>query len=293
MTLECTKAVGAFGGFENAWHLRRTERGGLQGASWSLRVAIGLHRRAGQFSGGGFSTVSRRLARLEELGLVDAARMGAAFTAVRRYRLTPDGARCFMESEAYFHRTRRINQIACFLPAVEWFYRLAVKLPEMAYTGHFRSFHWCLRDGVDTMAHYDGGTVAFLWSGPRQTGSRLSARFEESGRSCDSTGGWPSIVCVVAADCWQACRVNETLPDFGLDDSSFVYCTETEMLSGNLAPRARMSLLSIHPLLSSPVNTFRLSCLKRCGTFAPALTPILFTRCFTWWSSFPGQGSLQ
>ncbi len=27
------------------------------------------------------------------------------------------------------------------------------------------------------------------------------------------------------------------------------------MLSGNLAPRARMSLLSIHPLLSSPVNT--------------------------------------
>ena len=186
---------------------------------------------------------------------MDAASMGAAFTAVRRYRLTPDGARCFMESEAYFHRTRRINQIACFLPAVEWFYRLAVKLPEMAYTGHFRSFHWCLRDGVDTMAHYDSGTVAFLWSGPRQTGSRLSARFEESGRSCDSTGGWPSIVCVVAADSWQACRVSETLPDFGLDDSSFVYCTDTEMLSGNLAPRARMSLHSIHPLLSSPVNT--------------------------------------
>ena len=242
---------------------------------------------------------------------MDAAKMGAAFTAVRRYRLTPDGARCFMESEAYFYRTRRINQIACFLPlswsprptftvragstkspvsAVEWFCRLAVKLPEMAYTGHFRSFHWCLRDGVDTMAHYDSGTVAFFWSGPRQTGSRLSARFEESGRSCDSIGGWPSIVCVVAADSWQTCRVSETLPDFGLDDSSFVYCTETEMLSGNLAPRARMSLHSIHPLLSSPVNTVPVELPQMMRDVRSGVDAHLVYRILYLVEQFPGAG---
>ncbi len=49
-----------------------------------------------------FSTVSRRLTRLEGLGLVDSAPMGAAFPAARRYRLTPDGASRFLEPEVIF-----------------------------------------------------------------------------------------------------------------------------------------------------------------------------------------------
>ena len=48
------------------------------------------------FLGVVFSAVSRRLARLEELGLVHSTMMGAAFTAARRYHLTPSGARRFL-----------------------------------------------------------------------------------------------------------------------------------------------------------------------------------------------------
>ena len=198
-----------------------------------------------------FSTVSRSLGRLEKLGLVDFSVMGAAFPAARRYRLTRDGAGRYSEVEIYFHLMRNINMIICLMPAVEWFYRLAVKLPEMAYTGNFRSFHWRLTDGVDAMVHYEGGTVAFLWSGPWQTRSSLITRFEALGSAVSETGGWPSLVCVVAADFWQACRVRETLSDLDLDESSFVYCAETGMVSGDLAPRAEQSLLLMRPLLGA------------------------------------------
>ena len=208
------------------------------------------------FLGVVFSAVSRRLARLEELGLVHSTMMGAAFTAARRYHLTPSGARRFLEPDLYFHQTRRINQLAGLLPAVEQFYRLAVQLPEMAYTGDFRSFHWRLRDGVDAMAHYDGGTVAFLWSGPWQTGSSLSDRSEALGNPVSMTGGWPALVCVVAADFWQACRASETLSNnFGLKGNVPVFCSETKKVSGNVAPRESRPLLSLTPLLGSPVDS--------------------------------------
>ena len=206
------------------------------------------------FFGVAFSTVSRRLGWLEEMGLVDSALMGAAFTAARRYRLTPGGARRFLEPEVYFHQTRRINQIACLLPAVEWFYRLAIKLPEMAYTGHFRSFHWRLKDGVDAVAHYDGGTVAFLWSGPWQTEASLVTRLETLGEPVFMTGGWPSLVCVVAADFWQACRANDTLSSFGLKEGTLVFCAETKKVSSNVVPKEGRPLLTLTPLLGSLVD---------------------------------------
>ena len=207
------------------------------------------------FLGVGFSTVSRRLGWLEEMGLVDSTVMGAAFTAARRYRLAPGGARRFLEPEVYFHQTRRINYLASFLPGVEWFYRLAVRLPDMAYTGDFRSFHWRFKDGVDAVAHYDGGTVAFLWSGPWQTESSLITRLESLGEPEHMSGGWPALICVVAADFWQACRASETLSDFGLKDGTLVFCSETKKVSANVAPREGRALLSLAPLLGSPVDS--------------------------------------
>ena len=207
------------------------------------------------FLGVTFSTVSRRLGRLEELGLVDSNLMGAAFTAARRYRLAPGGARQFLEPDVYFHLTRRINHLACFLPGLEWFYRLAVRLPDMAHTGNFRSFHWRFKDGVDAVAHYDGGTVAFLWSGPWQTESSLVARLEKLGEPVDMSGGWPALVCIVASDFWQACRASETVSSFGLKDGVLVLCSETKKVSGNAAPREGRALLSLTPLLGSLVDS--------------------------------------
>ena len=207
------------------------------------------------FLGVSFSTVSRRLWWLEEMDLVDSAVMGAAFAAARRYRLAPSGARRFLEPDVYFHLTRRINYLASFLPGVEWFYRLAVGLPDMAHTGNFRSFHWRFKDGVDAVAHYDGGTVAFIWSGPWQTESGLITRLESLGEPEHMAGGWPALVCVVAADFWQACRASDTLSDFGLNEGTLVFCAETKKVSANVVPRERRTLLSLAPLLGSLVDS--------------------------------------
>ena len=202
-----------------------------------------------------FSTVSRRLTRLEGLGLVDSAPMGATFPAARRYRLTPDGASRFLEPEVDFHLSRKLNALAGLLPAVEWFYRLSVDLPEEAETGRLRSFHWRFSDGIDAMAYYDRGTVVFIWSGPWQTESGLVTRLEKLGRSAAEAGGWPALVCVVASDFWQACLASEALASFGLDKGTMVFCSETMRVSGNLVLTGGGARLALPPLLGSLTNT--------------------------------------
>ena len=70
------------------------------------------------------------------------------------------------------------------------------------------------------------------------------------------TGGWPALVCVVAADFWQACRASETLSNnFGLKGNVPVFCSETKKVSGNVAPRESRPLLSLTPLLGSQVDS--------------------------------------
>ena len=202
-----------------------------------------------------FSTVSRRLGRLEKLGLVDSALMGATFPAARRYRLTPDGASRFLKPEVDFHLNRKLNALAGLLPAVEWFYRLVIKLPELAQMGEFRSFHWRLEQGVDAMVHYDGGTVALIWSGPWQTEAALNKRLEDLGDASSENGGWPALLCVVASDLWQAYRTSGALADFGLDDRTLVVCSETGEMVGKPVLNGGAALLGLTPLRGSLVDT--------------------------------------
>ena len=69
-------------------------------------------------------------------------------------------------------------------------------------------------------------------------------------------GGWPALVCVVAADFWQDCRASETLSNnFGLKGNVLVFCSETKKVSGNVAPRESRPWLSLTPLLGSPVDS--------------------------------------
>ena len=202
-----------------------------------------------------FSTVSRRLVRLEKLGLVDSALMGATFPAARRYRLTPDGASRFLEPDVDFHCSRKLNALAGSLPAVEWFYRLVIKLPELAQMGKFRSFHWRLKEGVDAMVHYDGGTVALIWSGPWQTEAALNKRLEDLGYASSENGGWPALLCVVASDLWQAYRASGALADLGLKDRTLVVCSETGEMAGKPVLNGGAALLTLTPLRGSLVDT--------------------------------------
>ena len=202
-----------------------------------------------------FSTVSRRLVRLEKLGLVDSALMGATFPAARRYRLTPDGASRFLKPEVDFHLNRKLNALAGLLPAVEWFYRLVIKLPELAQMGEFRSFHWRLNEGVDAMVDYDGGTVALIWSGPWQTEAALIKRLEDLGDASSQNRGWPALLCVVASDLWQAYRASGALADFGLDDRTLVVCSETGEMVGKPVLNGGAALLNLTPLGGSLVDT--------------------------------------
>ena len=207
--------------------------------------------------GGVFSTASRRLNSLEQLELVDCALMGASFPAAKRYRLTPAGARRFFEPEVYFHLTRNVNKLAHMMPGLEWFYRVVARLPQIAGTGKFQSFHWRLKDGIDAVAHYEHGTVAFIWSGPWQTGARLAERLVELGRAAPQMGGWPALLCVVASDLWQADVVSGALYDFGLEQSAIVVCAETNLSTGNPVLGGNTSELSPRPLLGSPRYSVR------------------------------------
>lgn len=202
-----------------------------------------------------YSAVSRRMIRLEKLGLVESVRMGAVFSAARRYRLTPDGARRFPEPELYFHRTRSLNALASFLPAVESFYFLALVLPALSDTGKLQSFHWRFREGADAMVHYEGGTAAFLWSGPWQDSAGLEDRMLQFTKAVPLTGGWPALICVVACDYWQACRVNEFLADdLDLKDGAFVVCLKTHSILGNPRMRRGASTLALRPLYGALPN---------------------------------------
>ena len=177
-----------------------------------------------------FSTVSRHLARLEDLELVDSAVMGAEFPAARRYRLTPDGARRFLEPEVFFHLTRNLNTLSCLLPGLEQFYRLAVLLPQLTNVGPFRSFDWRLRDGADAMAHYEHGTVALFWSGPWQSKRDFTKRLVDLGSAAPAMGGWPALLCVVTSDLWQLHQVEDVLLDLGITDGALlVYASDGKM----------------------------------------------------------------
>ena len=204
-----------------------------------------------------FSTVSRHLAHLNHLGLVDFATMGAAFPAAKRYRLTPSGAQLFLEPEVYFHLTRNVNTLAHFMPGLEWIYRLVARLPKMVDIGAFGSFQWRFKDGIDAMAHYEHGTVAFIWSGPWQGRSHLEKRLEKLTQAASQMGGWPALLCVVASDFWQARLVFNTLSDYGFERGALAVCAETELCFGDLALGANTSRLWPRPLLGSAVYGVR------------------------------------
>ena len=197
-----------------------------------------------------FSTVFRHLARLEELGLVDSAIMGAEFPAARRYRLTPDGARRFFEPEIYFHLTRNVNRLACCLPGLEQFYRLVVQLPQLTNVGPFHSFDWRLRDGVDAMAHYEHGTVGFFWSGPWQGKRDIVKRMEDLGEAAPAIGGWPALLCVVASDLWQVHQAENVLRDFGIADGVLLVCASDGKMYRDFLVTGRTSN---HRLLCNPL----------------------------------------
>ena len=197
-----------------------------------------------------YSSVSRRLTRLEEKRLLVSLVSGAALRPARRYRLLPSGARFFLEPEVHFHVTRRLNSLACFMPGLEWFYRVSARLPELCGVGRLQSFHWRFRDGVDAMVRYEAGTVAFFWSGPWQTSTALRKRLDDLGRASSALGGWPALVCVVAADFWQACRASGVLAEYGVAERSLVFCAETGMVTGGGAAAEGRHLL-ISPILGA------------------------------------------
>ena len=202
-----------------------------------------------------FSTVSRHLARLEELGLVDSAVMGAEFPAARRYRLTSCAARRFLEPEVYFHLTRNLNTLACFLPGLEQFYRLAVRLPQLTNVGPFHSFDWRLRDGADAMAHYEYGTVAFFCSGPWQSKRDIAKRLVDLGNAASAMGGWPAMLCVVASDLWQVHQAENVLRDFGIADGALLVCASDGKMHRDLLVTGRTSnnRLLCNPLLGAAI----------------------------------------
>ena len=235
-----------------------------------------------------FSTVFRRLVNLEGRGLVASALSGAAFRSARRYWLLPDGARWFLEPEIQFHVARRLNALACFMPGVEWFYRVAARLPQLSDVGNMQSFHWRFRDGVDAMVHYAAGTVAFIWSGPWQTVVRLRERLDELGRAAPVFGGWPALVCVVAADFWQAYRVSEVLSEYGVGDGALVFCAETGMVTGGgrAAPGNRQLLLA--PILGARSRVVRAGKLRMLSGVRAGMDAYLCYRIMYLVEQFPG-----
>ena len=200
------------------------------------------------------STVGRRLGLLEKWGFVDSTVMGAAFTAASRYRLMPKGAGCFYEPEVQFHLARRLNALCCFMPGLEWFYRLAPRLPLLTDLGEYWSFQWRFRDGIDALGQYEAGTVIFLWSGPWQSAAGFRQRLEEI---IASGSGWPSLLCVVACDFWQAHVVNECLSDLGILDGTIVFCGETGRVSGSGRRRGGAVRLTPVPVLGAVSNVVR------------------------------------
>ena len=202
-----------------------------------------------------FSTVSRHLDMLEELGQVDSTVMGAEYPAVRRYRLTPDGARRFLEPEVYFHLTRNLNTLSCLLPGLELFYRMVVRMPQLTDLGCFQSFDWRLRDGADAMAHYDHGTVALFWSGPWQNKQHIAKRLGDLANAAPAMGGWPALLCVVASDLWQVHQAAAVLHDFGIADGVLLVNASDRKIHRDFLGMGRTSnnRLLCNPLLGAAI----------------------------------------
>ena len=207
--------------------------------------------------GSNVSSVSRRLHTLEEHDLVDGAVLGAAFPPAKRYRLKPAGASNFLEPERYFHLPRQLNTLVAFMPGLEWFYRLAPLLPELAGIGSFRAFEWRFREGVDAMVHSDDGTAALIWSGLWHKESDLMDRLQSLTASASEMGGYPALVCPVACDHWQFHRVRRMFEDFGIHRGFMVICAETGRTWGDPTARDGAVRLSPWPRLGSAEHVVR------------------------------------
>ena len=234
------------------------------------------------------STVLRRLGSLEGAGLVDSVMMGAAFAAAARYRLMPDGARFFLEPEVQFHLARRLNALCCFMPGLEWFYRLALRLPELSDVGEYLSFQWRFRDGVDALVQYEGGTVFFLWSGPWQSVAGFRRRLEEIRASGI---GWPSMLFVVACDFWQADLIDHCLSELGILEGTMVFCAETGRVSGSGRRRAGVPRLNPAPVLGAAVNVVRCRRPRMMSSFRSSSDSAQLHRILYMIEQFPGATS--
>ena len=134
-----------------------------------------------------------------------------------------------------YHRCRLLAQF----PLVEWFYQVVGSVKEM---GRFEAFQWLEGMGFEAAAKFEKGWIAIFWSGYLQTegtiGDHLGRLSEDLRKLCPGVQSpWPSMLCYVVSDRWQAELVNRVTKIHNMDDMVSVWCVADGTRTGTMEPR--------------------------------------------------------
>ena len=184
--------------------------------------------------GGSASGVGRRLLELQERGLVGSEVMGWTKKRVRRWWLEGKALEGATALGGSWHEEWGRCRLMERFPSVEWFYRF---VGTMKGLGPLEAFQWLEGCCVDAAARFEGGWVAFLWSGLWQTERGFMTRldrlpYDMANISDSGTVARPSLYCVVVADSWQRELVYRVVRRYGMEDLVSVLCVTDGVVSG-------------------------------------------------------------
>ena len=182
--------------------------------------------------------VNRGLKELENRQLVGRLNLGAVRPKRLRWYVGADCSRRVGAGFGLWHDEWALCRLVDRLPVVEGIYEAASVVPGL---GGLNGFQWFGRAAWDSVALYEMGWVAFVWSGLWQGEGRLRSVMGRLGRDfvrLSAYGGsaWPAVVCFVVHDGWQRELVQRAARREGISDLVGVYCMADKRWNGVVSP---------------------------------------------------------
>ena len=176
------------------------------------------------------SVVHRVLRRFRDDGLAECVSLSWYTDSVLRWRFTNRGLVQLFDYRMSWHDEWALCRLLDRLAPLESFYQIAGSVPGM---GRLMEFQWLDGLGIDAAARYEGGWVAFFWSGHLQSEDAIGERLERFGREIEQVAvmddmAWPGMFCFVVPDPWQGELVLRAARRYGLEINSAVWCVSDQ-----------------------------------------------------------------
>ena len=187
------------------------------------------------------SDVTPALRELQSLAYADCVSIGWTRSRQQRWWLTEKALPHHLPLGYTWHEEWGRSALLWRLPLLESVYRVAAKVEGL---GPMTGCQWWVSESsFDAVVDYQEGFMVVLWTGPLESETHIQERIGRLGPDLElrSYGAprqpWPSLLCVVAADGWQAALAERAVRRFGFQDQVMTYCVADNTFSGVEQPR--------------------------------------------------------